>query len=114
MMVYVYVPAKDTFEPIPGMPGHLPTQIREALHTLHEIDTAGKEMLARGAVTKAAFQSSCGCQATRCHQVQSSILVLARLRLTHVQIVYPCCVYSCCLLHTACCQPSAIATRACP
>ena len=43
MMAYVYVSAKDTFEPVPGMPLHLPNQICNALHTLHDIDTAGKQ-----------------------------------------------------------------------
>lgn len=51
MMAYVYVPAKDAFEPVPGMPAHLPDQICKALHTLHDIDTAGNQLLACGAVT---------------------------------------------------------------
>ena len=38
---YVYVPEKHGFEPIPGMPYHLPQQIGRALEALRHIETAG-------------------------------------------------------------------------
>lgn len=39
--LYIYNPGQGTFEPVPGMPRHLPRQIRRALESLHLINTAG-------------------------------------------------------------------------
>lgn len=41
LRTYLYHPNKNLFLPIPGMPPHLPTQIREALNALYKIETAG-------------------------------------------------------------------------
>lgn len=42
LKAYIFTPATDTFEPVPGMPGHLPRQIRSALQALQLIHTAGR------------------------------------------------------------------------
>ncbi|DBA85718.1 TPA: hypothetical protein ACH3X1_005287 [Trebouxia sp. C0004] len=41
MKVYLYIPDRDTFEAVPGMPYHLPEQICEAQDALQQIDRAG-------------------------------------------------------------------------
>ena len=39
--LYKYSPKHDSFQLVPGMPRHLPRQIRRALETLHLINTSG-------------------------------------------------------------------------
>ena len=46
LRTYVYIPEKGMFEPVPGMPHHLPHQICQALHALQQIDTKGSSLYA--------------------------------------------------------------------
>ncbi|KAL3153346.1 hypothetical protein ABBQ38_011686 [Trebouxia sp. C0009 RCD-2024] len=41
LKLYVYNPQTDSFDPVPGMPDHLPQQICQALQSLQQIETAG-------------------------------------------------------------------------
>ena len=41
LTTYFYHPNKELFVPLPGMPGHLPNLIANALAALHCIQTAG-------------------------------------------------------------------------
>ena len=40
--LYMYRPGQGTFQPVPAMPPHLPSQICRALESLHLINTAGR------------------------------------------------------------------------
>lgn len=42
LKMYVYNLRTDTFDPVPGMPDHLPHQICQASKALQQIETAGK------------------------------------------------------------------------
>ena len=42
LRLYTFDPQQGSFRPVPRMPAHLPQQLVQALHVLHQIDTAGQ------------------------------------------------------------------------